>query len=85
MEGGIKFDSLDVGYLKVKDSAERFVVVHFSVCPFRWEPSKDSFIVHPLASNPGWATMHVVWAPLVGTVPLIYHLSTSNSGPPLPE
>ncbi|KAK1296581.1 Poly(A)-specific ribonuclease PARN [Acorus calamus] len=42
-----EFDGPDVGYLKVKDSAERFAVVQFGVCPFRWEPSKDSFIAHP--------------------------------------
>ncbi|KAK1313419.1 Poly(A)-specific ribonuclease PARN [Acorus calamus] len=42
-----EFDNLGVGYLKVKDSAEWFAVVHFGVCPFWWEPSKDSFIAHP--------------------------------------
>ncbi|GAV68828.1 CAF1 domain-containing protein [Cephalotus follicularis] len=42
-----EFDRYDVRYLKVKDSAERFAVVQFGVCPFRWDPLKDSFIAHP--------------------------------------
>ncbi|XP_047338639.1 poly(A)-specific ribonuclease PARN-like [Impatiens glandulifera] len=42
-----EFDRSDIRYLKVKDSAEKFAVVQFGVCPFRWDSSKGSFIAHP--------------------------------------
>lgn len=42
-----EFDRFDVRYLKVKDSAEKFAVVQFGVCPFRWDSSKKSFVAHP--------------------------------------
>uniref|UniRef100_A0A1D1XU77 Poly(A)-specific ribonuclease PARN n=1 Tax=Anthurium amnicola TaxID=1678845 RepID=A0A1D1XU77_9ARAE len=42
-----EFDRSDVRYLKVKDSAEKFAVVQFGVCPFRWDDSKESFVAHP--------------------------------------
>lgn len=42
-----EFDRFDVQYLKVKDSAEKFAVVQFGVCPFRWDREKQSFIAHP--------------------------------------
>ncbi|XP_010273436.1 PREDICTED: poly(A)-specific ribonuclease PARN isoform X2 [Nelumbo nucifera] len=42
-----EFDRFDVRYLKVKDSAEKFAVVQFGVCPFRWDASKESFVAHP--------------------------------------
>lgn len=42
-----EFDRSDVRYLKVKDSAEKFAVVQFGVCPFRWDSSKNSFVAHP--------------------------------------
>ncbi|XP_072979319.1 poly(A)-specific ribonuclease PARN isoform X1 [Typha angustifolia] len=42
-----EFDRSDVRYLKVKDSAEKFAVVQFGVCPFRWDASKVSFVAHP--------------------------------------
>lgn len=42
-----EFDRFDVRYLKVKDSAEKFAVVQFGVCPFRWDSTKNSFIAHP--------------------------------------
>ncbi|RRT57277.1 hypothetical protein B296_00024011 [Ensete ventricosum] len=42
-----EFDRSDVRYLKLKDSAEKFAVVQFGVCPFRWEPSRGSFVTHP--------------------------------------
>uniref|UniRef100_A0A5B7BS44 Putative poly(A)-specific ribonuclease PARN n=1 Tax=Davidia involucrata TaxID=16924 RepID=A0A5B7BS44_DAVIN len=42
-----EFDRFDVRYLKVKDSAEKFAVVQFGVCPFRWDPSKQCFTAHP--------------------------------------
>ncbi|KAI3810208.1 hypothetical protein L1987_19818 [Smallanthus sonchifolius] len=42
-----EFDRFDIRYLKVKDSAEKFAVVQFGVCPFRWDPTKQSFIAHP--------------------------------------
>ncbi|XP_059282126.1 poly(A)-specific ribonuclease PARN isoform X1 [Lycium ferocissimum] len=41
------FDTSDIRYLKVKDSAEKFAVVQFGVCPFRWDSNKHSFIAHP--------------------------------------
>ncbi|KAK4355159.1 hypothetical protein RND71_024130 [Anisodus tanguticus] len=41
------FDRCDIRYLKVKDSAEKFAVVQFGVCPFRWDSNKQSFIAHP--------------------------------------
>ncbi|TMW95940.1 hypothetical protein EJD97_008138 [Solanum chilense] len=41
------YDRYDISYLKVKDSAEKFAVVQFGVCPFRWDPHKQSFIAHP--------------------------------------
>lgn len=43
----LEFDRSDVRYLKVKDSAEKFAIVQFGVCPFRWDPSKESFVAHP--------------------------------------
>ncbi|KAG6469751.1 hypothetical protein ZIOFF_070682 [Zingiber officinale] len=42
-----EFDRSDVRYLKLKDPAEKFVVVQFGVCPFRWDSSKGSFFAHP--------------------------------------
>ncbi|KAG5546723.1 hypothetical protein RHGRI_018785 [Rhododendron griersonianum] len=42
-----EFDRFDIRYLKVKDSAEKFAVVQFGVCPFRWDHSKQSFVAHP--------------------------------------
>ncbi|EOY12009.1 Poly(A)-specific ribonuclease PARN isoform 1 [Theobroma cacao] len=42
-----EFDRFDIRYLKVKDSAEKFAVVQFGVCPFRWDSLKQSFIAHP--------------------------------------
>ncbi|WOL12099.1 poly(A)-specific ribonuclease PARN [Canna indica] len=42
-----EFDRSDVRYLKLKDSAEKFAVVQFGVCPFRWEASQSSFVAHP--------------------------------------
>ncbi|CAH2033420.1 unnamed protein product [Thlaspi arvense] len=43
----LEFDRYDVRYLKVKDSAEKFAVVQFGVCPFRWDSSTQSFVSHP--------------------------------------
>ncbi|CAA6672445.1 unnamed protein product [Spirodela intermedia] len=42
-----EFDRSDVRYSKVKDSAEKFAVVQFGVCPFRWDDTKESFVAHP--------------------------------------
>ncbi|KAL5548636.1 hypothetical protein UlMin_003867 [Ulmus minor] len=42
-----EFDRSDVRYLKVKDSAEKFAVVQFGVCPFRWDSSKQCFVAYP--------------------------------------
>ncbi|GLT57480.1 hypothetical protein SLA2020_304480 [Shorea laevis] len=42
-----EFDRFDIRYLKVRDSADKFAVLQFGVCPFRWEPLKQSFIAHP--------------------------------------
>ncbi|CAI0378774.1 unnamed protein product [Linum tenue] len=42
-----EFDRFDVRYLKVKDSVEKFAVVQFGVCPFRWDSQRQSFIAHP--------------------------------------
>ncbi|XP_010061445.2 poly(A)-specific ribonuclease PARN [Eucalyptus grandis] len=42
-----EFDRYDVRYLKVKDSAEKFAVVQFGVCPFRWDPQELCFVAHP--------------------------------------
>ncbi|KAF7831267.1 poly(A)-specific ribonuclease PARN isoform X1 [Senna tora] len=42
-----EFDRSDVRYLKVKDSADKFAVVQFGVCPFRWDPSKQILIAYP--------------------------------------
>lgn len=44
-----EFDRYDVSYLKVKDSAEKFAVLQFGVCPFRWDSLKQSFVAHPLS------------------------------------
>lgn len=46
----LEFDRHDVRYLKVKDSAEKFAVVQFGVCPFRWDSLTQSFVSHPLVS-----------------------------------
>ncbi|KAG5027389.1 Poly(A)-specific ribonuclease PARN [Glycine max] len=43
----LAFDRSDVRYLKVRDSAAKFAVVQFGVCPFRWDPSNHSFVAHP--------------------------------------
>ncbi|ESQ29877.1 hypothetical protein EUTSA_v10011283mg [Eutrema salsugineum] len=43
----LEFDRYDVRYLKVKDSAEKFAVVQFGVCPFRWDSRTQSFVSHP--------------------------------------
>ncbi|KAI6681335.1 hypothetical protein NL676_035216 [Syzygium grande] len=45
-----EFDRYDVRYLKVKDSAEKFAVVQFGVCPFRWDPQELCFVAHPRVS-----------------------------------
>ncbi|KAK7302274.1 hypothetical protein RJT34_13159 [Clitoria ternatea] len=42
-----EFDRADVRYLKIRDSASKFAVVQFGVCPFRWDPSNQSFIAYP--------------------------------------
>lgn len=42
-----EFDRHDIRYLKIKDSAEKFAVVQFGVCPFRWDSLKNSFLAHP--------------------------------------
>lgn len=42
-----EFDRPDIQYLKIKDSAEKFAVVQFGVCPFRWDPHSHSFVAHP--------------------------------------
>ncbi|OIT00543.1 PREDICTED: poly(A)-specific ribonuclease PARN isoform X1 [Nicotiana attenuata] len=42
-----EFDRYDIRYLKVKDSAEKFAVVQFGICPFRWDSHKQSFLAHP--------------------------------------
>ncbi|KAH7861637.1 hypothetical protein Vadar_028733 [Vaccinium darrowii] len=46
-----ELDRFDIRYLKVKDSAEKFAVVQFGVCPFRWDSSKQSFIATQLRRN----------------------------------
>ncbi|KAK7305261.1 hypothetical protein VNO77_43163 [Canavalia gladiata] len=43
----LEFDRFDVRYLKVRDSANKFAVVQFGVCPFRWDPSNHTFIAYP--------------------------------------
>lgn len=42
-----EFDRSDVRYLKVKDSAEKFAVVQFGLCTFRWDALQGSFFAHP--------------------------------------
>ncbi|KAI3466414.1 hypothetical protein Pfo_023077 [Paulownia fortunei] len=42
-----EFDRPDIQYLKIKDSADKFAVVQFGVCPFRWDPHSHSFVAHP--------------------------------------
>ncbi|KAK9673737.1 hypothetical protein RND81_12G185800 [Saponaria officinalis] len=42
-----EFDSSDIRYLKVKDSAHNFAVLQFGVCPFRWDTRLHSFVAHP--------------------------------------
>ncbi|KAL0320889.1 UNVERIFIED_CONTAM: Poly(A)-specific ribonuclease PARN [Sesamum radiatum] len=42
-----EFDRSDIQYLKIKNSAEKFAVVQFGVCPFRWDPQSRSFVAHP--------------------------------------
>ncbi|XP_020594450.1 poly(A)-specific ribonuclease PARN isoform X2 [Phalaenopsis equestris] len=43
-----EFDRSDVRYLKVKDSAEKFAVIQFGLCTFRWDDCQGSFIAQPL-------------------------------------
>jgi len=42
-----EFDRSDVRYLKVRDSATKFAIVQFGVCPFRWDSSNHSFVAYP--------------------------------------
>ncbi|XP_057529445.1 poly(A)-specific ribonuclease PARN isoform X1 [Amaranthus tricolor] len=42
-----EFDRSDIQYLKVKDSAEKFAVLQFGVCPFRFDSLRNSFVAHP--------------------------------------
>ncbi|KAL1563012.1 poly(A)-specific ribonuclease [Salvia divinorum] len=42
-----EFDRPDIQYLKVKDSAQKFAVLQFGVCPFRWDQHSTSFVAHP--------------------------------------
>ncbi|XP_028781706.1 poly(A)-specific ribonuclease PARN [Neltuma alba] len=42
-----EFDRSDVRYLKVKDSADKFAVVQFGVCPFRWDSASQLFVAYP--------------------------------------
>ncbi|KAL5077349.1 hypothetical protein RYX36_016333 [Vicia faba] len=41
------FDRSDLNHLKVKDSASKFAVVQFGVCPFRWDSPNQSFVAYP--------------------------------------
>ncbi|KAL9226959.1 hypothetical protein vseg_002711 [Gypsophila vaccaria] len=41
------FDTPQVRYLKLKNSATNFSVLQFGVCPFRWDPLRSSFLAHP--------------------------------------
>lgn len=41
------FDDFEVQYLKLKDSAEKFGIMQFGVCPFRWDRNKKSFVANP--------------------------------------
>lgn len=43
----LEFDRPDIQYLKIKDSAQKFAVVQFGVCPFRWDPHSSSFVAQP--------------------------------------
>lgn len=43
----LEVDRPDVRYLKVKDSAEKFAVVQFGVCPFRWDSAQAAFVAQP--------------------------------------
>lgn len=40
-------DTLNVRYSKLKDSAEKFAVVQFGVCPFHWDNANAQFLAHP--------------------------------------
>lgn len=42
-----EFDRPDIQYLKIKDSAQKFAVLQFGVCPFRWDPHSSSFVAQP--------------------------------------
>eukprot|EP01018_Ginkgo_biloba_P023203 Gb_26782 [translate_table: standard] len=42
-----EFDTFNVRYSKLKDSAEKFAVVQFGVCPFRWDSAKGHFFAYP--------------------------------------
>lgn len=42
-----EFDRPDIQYLKIKDSAHKFAVVQFGVCPFRWDPHTSSLVANP--------------------------------------
>ncbi|CAJ1963874.1 unnamed protein product [Sphenostylis stenocarpa] len=43
----LDFDRSDVRYLKVRDSATKFAILQFGVCPFRWDSSNHSFVAYP--------------------------------------
>ena len=40
-------ESLECDRFEAKDSAEKFAIVQFGVCPFLWDRSKQSFVAHP--------------------------------------
>ncbi|KAL4185730.1 hypothetical protein AMTRI_Chr10g232160 [Amborella trichopoda] len=42
-----EFDHSTIRYLKIKDSAEKFAVVQFGVCPFRYDNSTKTLIAYP--------------------------------------
>lgn len=70
----VEFDRFDVQYLKVKDSAEKFAVVQFGVCPFRWDSSRLCFVAHP------WVLRSVWLGKVIGTKknPKFYYIFVSS-------
>ncbi|XP_057816544.1 poly(A)-specific ribonuclease PARN [Cryptomeria japonica] len=42
-----EFDTLEVRYSKLADSARNFAVLQFGVCPFRWDSTSAHFFAHP--------------------------------------
>lgn len=68
------FDDFEVQYLKLKDSAEKFGIMQFGVCPFRWDHTKKFFVANPLVKI--FLKIH----PIINGLFISIHYSRFESG-----